>query len=80
MPAIRNTKIMVEHIVDMVAEGVTFEQITETYPALVIEDCKQAIMYSLEKAAAVCDEIFDEVIGEEELTPEMVRVRVRKEE
>jgi len=45
-PIIRGTRITVEHILRMLAQGLTFEEILEDYPHLTREDIAAALLYA----------------------------------
>ena len=45
-PVIRGTRLAVEFILDLMAEGWTTEQILENYPSLVIEDLQAVLRYA----------------------------------
>lgn len=47
-PIIKGTRISVEFILELLANGWTYEQILENYPQLKKEDILAAIQYSLE--------------------------------
>ena len=45
-PCIKGTRIMVSVILDNLAEGLTFEEVTDEYPPLTLEDVLAAIAYA----------------------------------
>ena len=45
-PCIKGTRIMVSVILDNLAEGLTFEEIVQEYPPLILEDIRAAIAYA----------------------------------
>lgn len=45
-PIIRGTRITVEHILRLLAQGLTFEEILEDYPHLTKEDIAAALLYA----------------------------------
>ncbi|MCX8183626.1 MAG: DUF433 domain-containing protein [Crenarchaeota archaeon] len=45
-PIIRGTRITVEHILRLLAQGLTFEDILEDYPHLTKEDIAAALLYA----------------------------------
>lgn len=48
-PCIVNTRIPVEDVLELVQEGIPFEQITdEFYPDLAVEDVKACVTYALD--------------------------------
>ncbi len=48
-PCIVNTRIPVEDVLELVREGISFEQITdEFYPDLEVEDVKACVTYALD--------------------------------
>ena len=47
-PVITGTRIAVEFIVDLLAEGWTHEQVTSNYPQLTVEDLRAALRYASE--------------------------------
>jgi len=51
-PVIRGTRIAVELIVDLLAEGWTQEQILDNYPRLTREDILAALKYASETVSA----------------------------
>jgi len=55
-PVITGTRIPVELIVRMIAQGITIEEILEEYPRLEREDVKAALTYAADVVAR--DEIF----------------------
>lgn len=48
LPCTRGLRITVAAVVDMMAEGMTVDQIIENYPDLEPEDVKQALHYAAE--------------------------------
>jgi uncharacterized protein (DUF433 family) len=48
-PVIRGTRIAVEFIVELLAEGWTYEQILANYPQLTAEDIQAALAYASER-------------------------------
>ena len=48
LPCLRGLRIPVATVVDMVAEGMAVEEITEVYPDLEPEDVEQALHYAAE--------------------------------
>lgn len=55
-PVIRETRIPVELIVRMIAQGISIEEILEEYPRLEREDVRAALTYAADVVAR--DEIF----------------------
>ena len=49
-PCIRGTRIWVSLILDLLASGMTVEQVLQEYPELTEEDIKAAIAYGAEMA------------------------------
>jgi len=47
-PVIKGTRIAVEFLLDLLAEGWTQEQILESYPQLTVEDIRAACHYAAE--------------------------------
>ncbi len=47
-PIIKGTRISVEFILELLANGWTYEEVLENYPQLTKEDILSAIQYSLE--------------------------------
>ena len=47
-PIIKGTRIPIDMIVKLVAQGMTIEEILEDYPKLSKEDVKAALLYSAE--------------------------------
>ncbi|MBO3840563.1 MAG: DUF433 domain-containing protein [Thermoproteota archaeon] len=45
-PVIRGTRITVEHILRLLSQGLTFEEILEDYPHLTREDIAAALLYA----------------------------------
>jgi uncharacterized protein (DUF433 family) len=45
-PVIRGTRIPVDLIVRMVAQGITNQEILEAYPHIAVEDIKAALLYA----------------------------------
>jgi uncharacterized protein (DUF433 family) len=45
-PVIKGTRITVEFILEQLAEGATFEEITSDYPGLSAEDIRACLAYS----------------------------------
>lgn len=45
-PIIRGTRITVEHVLRLLAQGLTFEEILEDYPHLTKEDIAAALLYA----------------------------------
>lgn len=45
-PIIKGTRIAVEHILELLAEGWAYKQIIENYPQLTEDDIKAAIHYA----------------------------------
>jgi len=45
-PCIRGTRIMVSVILDNLADGLSFEEIVDSYPPLALEDVRAAIAYA----------------------------------
>lgn len=45
-PIIRGTRITVEHILRLLAQGLAFEEILEDYPHLTKEDIAAALLYA----------------------------------
>jgi uncharacterized protein (DUF433 family) len=58
-PCIRELRISVGMVVQMVAAGTTIEEIRAEYPYLEAEDVKQALAYS----AALADNVYHLVLG-----------------
>jgi uncharacterized protein (DUF433 family) len=48
VPCIRGLRIPVATVVSMVAEGMTFQEILEHYPDLIVEDIQQALAFAAE--------------------------------
>lgn len=48
VPCIRGLRIPVAAVVDMVAEGMAWEEILAAYPDLVAEDIEEALRYAAE--------------------------------
>jgi len=48
VPCIRGLRIPVATVVSMVAEGLTDDEILETYPDLELEDLREALKYAAE--------------------------------
>ncbi len=46
-PVIKGTRLSVEFIVELLAQGWTYEQILKNYPQLKNEDIKAAVEYSV---------------------------------
>ena len=44
-PCVRGSRITVTHVLSLVANGMTFQQIIEEYVDLEIEDVRQAVQY-----------------------------------
>lgn len=52
-PCIAGTRIPVVDVLELIAEGITFEQITqEYYPDLQVEDVRASMQYAIEVVAA----------------------------
>jgi len=47
-PCIKGTRIWVSLILDLLADGMLFEEILQEYPTLTIEDIRAAIAYGAE--------------------------------
>jgi uncharacterized protein (DUF433 family) len=47
-PTIRGTRIWVSLVLDMLAEGMTIEEVLEEYPHLTADDIRAAIAYGAE--------------------------------
>jgi uncharacterized protein (DUF433 family) len=45
-PTIRDTRVAVEHILGMMADGTTEQEILENYPFLEVEDIRACILYA----------------------------------
>jgi uncharacterized protein (DUF433 family) len=45
-PTIRGTRLTVEHLLKAMAGGLTFEELQEDYPFLVIEDLHACLLYA----------------------------------
>jgi len=45
-PCVRGTRLSVEFLLELVAEGATRDDIVATYPALSADDVRQAISYA----------------------------------
>ena len=45
-PTIRNTRVTVEHVLGMMADGSTTQEIIENYPFLEEEDIRACVMYA----------------------------------
>lgn len=63
MPAIKGKGVLVEHIIDMLADGVTFSNIVDTYPGLDHDDCREALDFTLEKAINICNTQLEGIIS-----------------
>jgi uncharacterized protein (DUF433 family) len=48
MPCVRNLRIPIATVVDMLAEGMTDKEILEAYPDLELEDIKESLKYAAE--------------------------------
>ncbi len=46
LPCIRNLRIPVATVVDMIATGMPDEEILEAYPDLELEDLREALLYA----------------------------------
>ena len=56
-PCIRGTRILVEHVLELVQEGIPFKEISEKYyPDLDIDDVKACMAYATELVRA--EEIY----------------------
>jgi len=65
-PCIKGTDVPVRLILEDLAQGCTLEEIKQTFPRLVAEDVQAAMVYAVERAAAVEAEegqAFDNVMG-----------------
>jgi len=52
-PCIRGTRITVQNILELLDEGITFDEIVKTYyPDLVIDDIRACIQYAIALVAA----------------------------
>ena len=51
-PIIRGTRIAVEHVIELLAEGWTEKQILENYPGLCADDIRAAVHYAAEALKA----------------------------
>lgn len=51
-PIIRGTRIAVEHVIELLAEGWTEKQILENYPQLRADDIRAAVHYAAEALKA----------------------------
>ena len=51
-PVIKGTRIAVEHVVELIAEGWTEKQIIENYPQLQANDIRAAVHYAAEALKA----------------------------
>ena len=59
-PCIAGTRILVENVLELVQEGISFEKIIEDYyPGITIEDIKACIQYALDIIRS--EEIYAEV-------------------
>lgn len=47
-PVIRGTRITVEHILEEIAAGMTFEALLEAHPSLVREDLESAVAFAVD--------------------------------
>jgi uncharacterized protein (DUF433 family) len=45
-PTIRNMRYPVEMILDLLSSGMTFQEITDDYPAIVIDDIRACLTYA----------------------------------
>ncbi len=45
-PVVRGTRLTVEFILDLVAEGWSFEDVLENYPGLTVEDIRACVAYA----------------------------------
>ncbi len=48
-PIVRGTRIAVEFIVELLAEGWTYEDVLRNYPQLTVEDIQAALGYASER-------------------------------
>jgi len=48
VPCLRGLRIPVATVVDMVADGMSFDEILKAYPDLQLEDIRQALRYAAE--------------------------------
>jgi uncharacterized protein (DUF433 family) len=51
-PVIKGTRLAVEFIIELLAEGWTFQQITENYPGITTEDIRSCLAYASESLQA----------------------------
>ncbi len=52
-PCIKGTRITVQNILELLNEGITFDEIIDTYyPNLVVEDIRACIQYAIALVAA----------------------------
>lgn len=51
-PVIKGTRISVEFLVGLLAQGWTFEQVLENYPGLTREDILAALQYARDRIAS----------------------------
>ena len=47
-PVVRGTRITVEHLIEELAAGATFDQLVDAHPELTREDLKAALTFALE--------------------------------
>jgi len=47
-PVVKDTRLSVEFILELVASGGSIQEIVRQYPALVEEDVRQAVLYAAE--------------------------------
>ncbi len=60
-PVIRGTRIPVDLLIELVAQGLSFEEILKDYPQLRREDIQAALLYG---AQVVCgEEVFPLAVG-----------------
>jgi uncharacterized protein (DUF433 family) len=45
-PVVRGTRLAVEFILDLVAEGCSFEEVMANYPGLTVEDIRACVAYA----------------------------------
>lgn len=52
-PVIRGTRITVEHVLEELAAGMTFDELLEAHPRLTREDLQAAVAYAIEAVRQV---------------------------
>jgi uncharacterized protein (DUF433 family) len=60
-PVIRGTRVPVDLLIRLVAEGLSFEEILQDYPQLSREDIQAALLYGAEVVRS--EEIFPLAVG-----------------